>query len=195
LAQGLANIASQAYTFNVSALDGYGNLWTVAYSSTPGLMGTFAGAPASTANISQSLYENGGAINIFNMTNYFVSSPYQFIASEGNLLGGSEVVNTWQVPPTIGTVGQSFPSFTATLYHDASNSVVDGTLIETVGLSADTATTALLCQSDTIQLTQAGLNDGLTSGTSSNCFRIDANGNVLGLQINTQVNGMQLLFY
>lgn len=193
--QGLTNVASQQYTFNVSAADSYGNVFTIAYSSMPGPAGTFGGVPANTANVTQILYENGAMVDTLNTINYYAASPYQFLGSSENAPGGSEVVNSWQAPPATATVGQAFPLMVSTLYHDSSNSVTDGTLTETLGLSPDTATTALLCQNDTVQLTQSGIDDRLVGGSSANCFRIDTNGNVLGMQITTPINGVPLLFY
>ncbi len=193
--QAMMNIASQQYTFHVSSADSYGNVYTIAYSSSAGQPAPFGSVQASTANVSQTLFENGAAQQTINTTNYFVLSPYQLLGSETTLAGGSEVVNSWQAPPVTGTVGQTFPSLTATLYHDASNAVIDGTLSETIGLSPDTASTALLCLIDSMQLTQAGINDQLNGGTTSNCFRIDPLGNVLGMQITTPIYGMQMLFY
>lgn len=193
--QGLMNIASQQYTFNVSAADNFGNVFTIAYSSQPGPASMFGGVSASTANVTETLYENGTMVDAIATTNYFISSPYQFLGSTENTPGGAEVVNSWQTPPSTATVGQSFPSLVATLYHDSSDTTIDGSLTETLGLAPDTAATALLCQNDSVQLTQAGINDQLFAGASATCFRIDPSGNVQGMQINTPINGTSMLFY
>lgn len=195
IAQGLINIATQNYAYTVNSVDGYGNIYTIQYSSVPGQPALFGTTPASTANITQALSENSSTLQTITSTNYYIQSPYQFLGSVSNVPGGSEVVNSFQVAPVSGLVGQTFPSYAATVYRDSTNVVVDATLTETIGLSADTSTTALLCLTDTIQLTQAGISDNLSGGTYSNCFRIDPNGNVLGLQITTQINGMPMLFY
>lgn len=195
ITQALVNIATQNYSFNVSSADSYGNVYSILYSSTAGQPGQFQTVGADSAIIKQVLSGNGGVIQTINSTAYFTLSPYQFLGSETQIPGGSEVVNAWQTPPVVGTVGQTFPSFTATLYHDLSNTVIDGAVSETLGLSPDTASTALLCLIDSTQLTQSGINDGLNGGTTSNCFRIDSNGNVLGIQISTQIYGNQMLFY
>jgi hypothetical protein len=99
------------------------------------------------------------------------------------------------MPPTAGTVGQTFPELSATLYRDATQSVSDGTLSEAIGLAPDTSTTALLCFNDTVQLTQAGVSDNLIGGATANCFRIDSGGNLLGMQITTPINGISTLFF
>ena len=193
--QGLTNIATQNYSYIISATDSSGNIFSIDYASVPGTVTTFGQVQANTANVTQSYSENNSQLQTTTTTNYFIPAPYQFLGSESTLAGRSEVVNTWQAPPATGTVGQTFPSISATLYHDSTNTMVDGTLSETIGLSPDTANTALLCMVDTIQLTQAGVNDGLSNGTTSNCFRIDPSGNVLGLQMSTPVNGVTMLFY
>ncbi len=195
VSQALLNIATQTYSYNVSAYDIYGNQFTLQYSSAPGTAGTFNGQAASTANVTESLFENGALLQTDTYVNYYVLAPYQFLASVGDFPGGVEVVNSSQTLPATGTVGQSFPELSATLYHDTTQTVPDGTLSETIGLNADTASTALFCFNDTVQLTQAGMSDNLISGATSNCFRIDTSGNVQGMQITTPINGVSMLFF
>ncbi|MBV8636428.1 MAG: hypothetical protein JO002_18195 [Burkholderiaceae bacterium] len=193
--QALLNVATQSYSYSVSAYDRFGNQFTIQYASAPGAAGTYNGQAASTANVTESFYENGALQETDTFVNYFVLSPYQFLGSVGNFAGGVEVVNSFQTLPATATVGQSFPELSATLYHDTTQTVSDGTLTEAIGLSADTASTALFCFNDTTQLTQTGMSDNLVNGNSSTCFRIDTSGNVQGMQITTPVNGTSMLFF
>jgi hypothetical protein len=195
VAQAMANIANNSYNFSVQSQDSYGNIYSIQTASTPGPIAQFNGVSANTAAITQNMYLNGAIIQKVTATNYFKLSPYQFLGSIANYYGGSLLVTAWQTPPTTGTVGQQFSSYNATLYHDSSNSIVDGTLIETISLNADTASTALLCQNDSVQLTQQGFYDHLYQGTTSTCYRIDTGGNVLGMQITVPVYGPTMLFY
>lgn len=193
--QAMANIVTQPYSFNVSSVDAYGNNFVVAYSSEPGSSSTFSGVQAITANVTESLYENGEFWQNISTTKYYNPKTYELLGSTSNVAGGSEVVTSSQLPQATATVGQETPLLTATLYRDPSEAIVDGTLAETLGLSADTATTALLCLTDTVQLTQAGIDDGLANIPTSNCFRIDSSGNVLGIVLNTQIGGVPMQFY
>ncbi|HEX7645454.1 MAG TPA: hypothetical protein VF472_24900 [Burkholderiaceae bacterium] len=193
--QALVNIATQTYSYDISGYDANGNQFTIHYASAPGLDSTFNGQAASTSNVTESFYENGSLMETDTYVNYYVLSPYQFLGSVGNFAGGMETVNAFQALPDAGTVGQSFPELSATLYHDTTQTVNDGTLSEAASLNADTDSTALLCFNDTTQLTQAGMADNLTAGDSATCFRIDTGGNVLGMQISTPVNGVPTLFF
>lgn len=195
LAQGVSNVVNTSYTFTVNAQDTYGNIYTIQNSSAPGPSTTFQSLPANTTGVTQFYFENGFTTLKIYWTNYYSASPFQPLGAVANFAGSPEIVNSYQAPPTTATVGQQFPSLTATLYHDSSYSVVDGTLTETVGLAANTASTALLCFTDTVQLTQAGINDNLYAGTTSNCYVIDTAGNITGMQITAPVGYGTMLFY
>ncbi len=193
--QALVNIATQSYSYSVSSFDGFGNQFTIHYSSAPSGAGTFNGQAAGTSNITESLYENGALLQTDTFVNYYVLSPFKFLGSVGNFPGGVESATSSQSLPATGSVGQTFAALSATLYHDASQTVSDGSLVESDSLAADTASTALFCFNDTVQLTQTGVSDNLTSGASATCFRIDTSGNVQGMQITTPVGGVAMLFF
>ena len=196
IAQGMTNAASSSYSYTIKAQDANYNIYSIQYSSMPGQPATFQSTPASSATITEAFSENNTQSSNDIWTNYYTLSPFQLLGSSANYPGGSEVVNNWQAPPATATVGQQFLLMTSTLYHDSTNSIADGTLTESVGLSANTTTTALLCFTDTVQLTQAGINDNLYEGTTSKCYIIDPAGNLLGMQITTPVNGVGVLqFY
>jgi len=195
VAQAMANIANSGYNFTVNSQDSYGNIYSIQYSSIPGSTAPYGSVTANTAAITQVTYLNGQTIQNVSATTYFTLSPYKFLGSNANYFGGSQAVTSWQTPPATGTVGQQFSSFNATLYHDSTNSIVDGTVIETISLNPDTASTALLCQNDSVQVTQQGYFDGIYQGTTSTCYRINTSGTVLGMQMTVPVYGPPMLFY
>ncbi len=195
VAQAMSTIATTSYNFALNSQDSYGNIFSIRYSSVPGAVAPYGSVAANTATITQTTKLNGATIQNVTATTYFTLPPYQFLGSNSNYWGGAQVVTSWQAPPVTGTVGEQFSSFTATLYHDSTNSIVDGTVIETITLNADTASTALLCQHDSVQVTQQGYYDNIYQGTTSTCYRIDTSGNVLGMQMTVPVYGPTMLFY
>jgi hypothetical protein len=194
VAQALGNAATQAFSFLVSSQDRQGNTYLVDYSTAPGGASVFNGRPAISAIVTQTLYQNGVASESTTTTSYFDSRSGAFLGSNSALAGRSEVATASQGAPAGAVVGQTFPMFSANLYHDAAFSVLDGTLTETLGVQADTAATALLCRQDSVQLTTSGIADGLNASPRSTCLRIDAAGNLLGIQLSIPVNGSLLTF-
>ena len=192
--QALVNAATQVQNFTVSSVDAFGNSYSFNLASQPGPMTTFAGAPAASATIAQTMYENGVQIGSYQYTNFYSLPDYQLLGATGATPGSFELVSTSQAAPVTALVGAGFPSFTANLFRDASQTVLDGTLVENLALSADTASTALLCMNDSIQLTQNGIVDGLSAAPSSTCLRISPAGDLLGLVTTQVVNGMTLTF-
>jgi len=195
VALAMANIANTSYKFSMNSQDSYGNIYSIQYTSVPGSVAPYGSVSANTATITQNTILNGATIQSVTSTTYFTPSPYQFLGANANYPGGALVVTSWQAPPATGTVGQQFSSFNGTLYRDSTNSIIDGTVIETVTLNPDTASTALLCQNDSVQVTQQGFFDNIYQGTTSTCFRIDTSGNVLGMQMTVPVYGPPMLFY
>lgn len=194
LAQAVANTISQPLSFQVSSQDTFGNSYLMSYASTPG-QGTFNGTPALAATVVQSVFENGTSLGTTTTTNLYDPTTDAFLAANNGLPGGNVVATQSFAVPATGLVGQSFPNFTANIYHDATQAVIDGTVTETVSINPDTASTALVCFDDVVQLTPAGVADGLSDLPASTCVRIDAAGNLVGLQVTTTVNGGSLTFY
>jgi len=193
-AQTLLNVATLPYSFTVSSSDALGNAYTISNVSAPGPASSFNGGAASTTILTQNFFTNGVAGNADTTTSYFDPHTAAFLGASGLFPGEFEVVTTFQAPPTVATVGQSFPLLSANLYHDSTQTVLDGSLTETLGIQADTATTALVCLEDSVQLTASGIADGLSSLPTSTCYRVDTSGTLLGLQISTDVNGNLLTF-
>lgn len=194
LAQVMANTVAQPFSFQISSQDALGNTYVMNYSSTPG-QGTFNGSPAHSATVVQAVYENGTSLGTITTTTLYDPTTGAFLAADDGMSGGNEVATQTFAVPATGVVGQSFPNFTANIYHDATQTVLDGTVAEAVSVNPDTATTALVCFDDTVQLTPAGVADGLSSLPSSTCLRVDAAGNLVGLQVTADVNGGSLTFF
>jgi len=194
LSQAVMNTISQPFSFQVSSQDAFGNSYLMSYASTP-VQSTFNGAPALAATVVQTVFENGTSLGTTTTTSLYNPATSAFLAANDGMPGGNVVATQTFAVPATAVVGQSFPNFTANIYHDATQTVIDGTIAEAVSVNADTATTALVCFDDTVQLTPAGVADGLSALPSSTCVRIDAAGNLVGLQVTATVNGGSLTFY
>jgi len=78
-------------------------------------------------------------------------------------------------------------------YHDSTKAVIDGTVAATYSVSSDTPTTVAVWRIGTVTA-NAGNPDGLSSGTQTNCYRVDASGNVTFFKVTVSVNGVTLTF-
>lgn len=190
--QALINSALQVQNYNIAGSDQFGNTYALNLMSQPGPATSFNGLPAISANITQTLYQNGVLVSSQQFTNFYTPTGDQLMGSAGPAVGSFEVVTSAAPVPVSGIVGQSFPSLTANLFRDTSQTVLDGTLAETLSLAPDTASTALLCTNDTVQLTANGIADGLGASQSTTCLRISPSGGLLGLTMSFVNNGVLL---
>ena len=91
--------------------------------------------------------------------------------------------------PTAAKVNDTGTLGTLTLYTSASNRTVVTTAQSTWTLEADTASTALGCAN--IVLKDAA---GTQTGTAAGCYKIDTDGNALGMRFTLSVAGKTLIF-
>ncbi len=194
IAPALTASATTAQNYAVHSVDGFGNAYTLNLTITPGPATTFSGASAISTTVNQSLYQNGVLVNVQQFTNFYDPTGTALLGSTGATPGSFTVVTANTPAPATAVVGQTFPSFTETIYHDSTLTVSDGTLVETLAVNADTASTALLCMNDAVQLTATGVSDGLNPFPSASCFRINTAGAILGLVATLNINGVALTF-
>ena len=171
-----------AHQFNLAgALSGAN--FTMNYSFTPGAPATFETHAAQTATESAVLTANGVQSHITSVS-YFALNPYVSYGSVDQDTGEYAVFNQTANLPATARVGQSGVLGNETGYADITKALVTDTATVGWSLAADTATTALFCINvDT---------SGGTTGDGSQCYRIDANGNVLGFLMRVNVNGSTL---
>ncbi|MEO5661633.1 MAG: hypothetical protein ABIQ90_17845, partial [Polaromonas sp.] len=86
-------------------------------------------------------------------------------------------------------VGDSGSLGTLTLYTNASKTTVLTTTQSSWTLEADTATSAFGCANSVLKNAA-----GVQTGTAAGCYKIDTNGNALGMRFTLSVAGKTLVF-
>ena len=160
-----------------------GTNFSMSYTFTPGALAAFEGHAAHTATEVAVLTANGVQSQA-RFTNYFALDPYVSYGSLDLDTAEYAVFNQTANLPATARVGQSGVLGDETNYLDSSKAQRQDT--STIGWSveADTATTALFCINVNVNNTSVG--DG------SQCYRVDANGTVLGFVVRVNVNGSTL---
>ncbi|HBZ71152.1 MAG TPA: hypothetical protein DEP35_16035 [Deltaproteobacteria bacterium] len=138
---------------------------------------------------------NGMAIGSGTTTFYFLLNPYVPLGEVSSLATPYGVVTSTNPFPATLNVGDSGTLDTATLFHDATMTVVDATLTVSYMVTANDSSTLLLClNATTSAVTAQGTTDGLANGSESNCYTVDAAGNVTLESISLTVSGTPLKF-
>lgn len=180
-------LATSGSSYNVSASDSQGNVYTLAFTITPGPTKTFFNVPRLTYMESATLKKNGILVNTTSSEVYFSGSPFTVW---GAWSGTNDVLKVTQqgVLPATATVGASGPFFSGT---KAIGNFTLNTVSETAtwSLEADTSSTAWLCINTS---TAAGLTT--SAGVASECFRVNGSGSVVGFKTDVTVSGVTLSF-
>lgn len=190
VAAAMSSFAQASHSFTLSATIG-SNTETLQASFTLGAASTFGGQSASTLNQSVVISVNGVAGAALTTTSYFSTNPFKKlggVVTSGSLSRQYTVYANQQTLPTNATVGQSgsFDSYTA--YTDSTMSTVYATGTDQWSLSTDTASTAWLCNIDTETIV------GSAATPITNCYQIDASGNVLSQTVTFIINGSAVTF-
>lgn len=195
-------IATQPFSYSISATDSNGNNFVYTYNSVPQSgTTTFNNQTAISAIITTTLTKNGSSIALFNnqttntLTRYFNPTTYELLGTAGSYPGSFSTVTSTTPLPTTGLVGYTSNYITANLFNDSQQTISDGTLNETFSLNANTAQTAYLCYNDTPTLTTQGNTDGLTNDNQNICFSINSAGQLQGMQVTLPINNAPLIFY
>ncbi len=179
--------SSSAFTTNYTDPDN-GDIYTLSYGYAPSGDATFEGVPAKTGVTTQNFKLNGGFLGAATTTSYFQLSPVKSLGGTGSGIYG--VAGTQTAYPATGKVGDLGSTGTSTIYTDSTKSKVAATAISTWELSAaDSATTAYFCFNNTIKYT-----NGNPDAHSSQCYKIDTKGIVIGNKITMTINGEVLKF-
>ncbi len=175
-------------SLNGTAVDG-ADTWTMTVSLTPASDEAFEGVVRKKALSSLTLKKNGVVLTATNIQGYYSLNPF---ASQGaRYSDGTYGVQT----STTGSfavaakVGDSGGLGVLTLYTNASKTSIQGTTESTWTLEADTATTAFGCVNSIVKNAA-----GAQTGTASGCYKIDTNGNALGMRYTLSVAGKTLVF-
>jgi hypothetical protein len=160
---------------------------------------TFDGSgPAYSTDVTVTVAK-GGDMYVANLvsTNFFLLNPYVPLGKAyGNNGSPYAVVNSPSPLPSTLTVGASGTLATAFMYHDATQSIVDGNLTTTYSVKANNASTILFCISSVVSgVTSQGTADGLSDGTETDCYSVSATGTVNLVAVTMTVNGVNLNFH
>jgi hypothetical protein len=183
--------AQASHTYNLTA-SANGVNFTAALTFTPGSSATFENQTTSTATQTVNIMASNGTSASGTDTSYFVLSPFKFVGdviTAGTGVGRYSVYANQVALPATAMLGASGSLDTETTYTDSTKMTVHSTSIETWNLSQATSSTGWLC--DNVTATPAG---GGSAANSSQCYQVDASGNVLTLKIVVQVNGQSVTF-
>ncbi len=178
-APGAAALNAYYQTSHSDTLTGslFGVSLTLTESFTPNSgMTTFNGASAFSATQIQSI-SGGGVSNTSSQTVYYTLSPFDLVGAIASTGSPYSVSTNLTAMPAMLIVGQSGPVKTSTAYRLNSLGAVEATQVNTYTVLADTPTTLQFCTTG-VTTAVAGNADGITAGTETDCYRVDANGSM-----------------
>lgn len=153
-----------------------GNVYNVKATFDAGADSTIEGQVAKVSNITRNLTKNGAAFVSSAQTDYFQVAPYRLVATrfpDSPLY----VVASSQVPlPATGKPGDTGNFYTSTTYDSVNKNLALSTSVVTWAINADTATTVAFCINGVTTI-----NKLTTTTTTSDCYKLDTNGNVIGI--------------
>lgn len=171
-----------------TAVDG-ADTWTMTVSLTPASDEAFEGVVRKKALQSLTIKKNGTVLAASTIQSYFSFNPF---ATQGaRYSDGTYAVQTSTTGSfaSAAKVGDSGSLGILTLYTNANKTSVQATTEATWTLEADTATTAYGCANSIVKNSA-----GVQTGTAAGCYKIDTNGNALGMRYTLAVAGKTLTF-
>ena len=181
-------VMTTGVSLNGTAVDG-ADTYTLSLSIAPAGDEVFEGLASKKSILSLTMKKNGAVLGVDTISSYFSISP--FTAKGARYSDGSYAVQTGNTGnlPTAAKVGDGGTLGTLTLYTSASKTTVKATTQSTWTLEADTVTTAFGCANSVVRDAA-----GTLTGTQSGCYKIDTNGNILGMRYTLSVAGKTLVF-
>lgn len=183
-----AKAVTTGVSLNGTAVDG-ADTYTMSLSIAPAADGTFEGVIRKKSIESLTIKKNGSVLGVTNIDLYYSLNP--FTTQGASYSDGTYAVQTSTTGalPTTAKVGDSGALGTLTVYTNASKTTVLTTAQSSWTLEADTATTAFGCANSVIKNAA-----GVQTGTAAGCYKIDTNGNALGMRFTLSVAGKTLVF-
>ncbi len=173
---------------NGTAIDGADTL-TMSMSITPAADAMFEGVVRKKSIQALTMKKNGSVLSSDTISSYYGVNPYTpygAIYSDGTYAVQTTTAGAF---PTTAKVGDSGSLGTLTLYTNSSKTTILATTQSTWTLEADTASTAFGCANGVIKNPA-----GVQISTFSGCYKIDTNGNALGMRLTISVPGLTLVF-
>lgn len=171
-----------------TAVDGV-DTWTMTISLTPASDEAFEGVVRKKALQSLTIKKNGTVLTATNIQSYYSLNPFATQGarySDGTYAVQTSTTGSFAVAAKVGDSGGLG---ILTLYTNASKTSVQSTTESTWTLEADTATTAFGCANSILKNSA-----GVQTGTAAGCYKIDTNGNALGMRYTLSVAGKTLVF-
>lgn len=171
-----------------TAVDG-ADTYTMSLSITHAADEVFEGAVSKKAIETLTMKKNGAIVVTDTISEYFSISP---MTTKGAVYSdGSYAVLTSNLGsfPISAKVGDSGSLGTLTLYSNSSKSTVIATTQSTWTMEADTASTAFGCGNSVLRDAA-----GTQMSAAAGCYKIDTNGNVLGMRYTITAAGKTLVF-
>lgn len=183
-----AKAVTTGVSLNGTAVDG-ADTYTMSLSIAPAADGTFEGVVRKKSIESLTIKKNGSVTGVTNIDLYYSLNP--FTTQGASYSDGTYAVQTTTSGafPATAKVGDSGSLGTLTTYTSSSKATVQSTAQSTWTLEADTATTAFGCANSVIKNAS-----GAQTGTAAGCYKIDTNGNALGMRFTLSVAGKTLVF-
>lgn len=175
-----------------------GNTYTLQLSSVANASPTtFNGStPAYSTVDTLTVNKNGAQVAHSVSTSYFLLNPLVPLGKVSSTGTPYAIVTSSMPLPMTVTVGNSGIAFyNLTYYHDSTKSMVDASATATYSVTANNATTLLLCFNAVVSgVTAQGTTDGLANGTETDCYTVDAVGSATLTSIALAVSGTMLTF-
>ena len=145
--------------------------------------------------VTASLEKNGAALSSTSSTVYYRLRPFGLL---GKLVGKGTpygVVKSFYALPATAPVGSTGPFNLMGFYHDSDMATVDAIQSSTYSVSANDASSVLLCLNTAFtNVTPKGNEDGIAAGAQTDCYRIDASGKAALASVEMTVGGEVLTF-
>lgn len=171
-----------------TAVDG-ADTWTMTILLTPASDEAFEGVVRKKALQSLTIKKNGTVLTATNIQGYYSLNPFSTQGAryaDGTYAVQTSTTGSFAVAAKVGDSGRLG---VLTLYTNASKTSFQGTTESTWTLEADTATTAFGCANNILKNSA-----GVQTGTAAGCYKIDTNGNALGMRYTLSVAGKTLVF-
>lgn len=183
-----AKAVTNGVALNGTALDG-ADTWSMTLSLTPANDEIFEGVVRKKALQSLTIKKNGTVQTATNIQGYYSLTP--LVTQGARYSDGTYAVQTSTTGsfPVAAKVGDSGGLGILTLYTNASKTSIQATTESTWTVEADTATTAFGCANSIVKNSA-----GAQTGTAAGCYKIDTNGNALGMRYTLNVAGKTLVF-
>lgn len=180
-------LINQPQNFNLSATY-QGQSFQLSWATNPQANASFEGAVRRARQSVVTLRSGGAVIGTSSEISYYdltAAKPIGTVASDGSYT----LITPLATFPSSATVGMQGVGWTSVTYFDASKAIKTGDGTLNWSLDADTATTAWLCGNSVNHFT-----NGSSNVTSSECYKINTSGQILGAKATVVSQGVTLNF-